>query len=52
MSRKGGSTSGFFANFIVGKDKSMVKFSFWGVLALESAWSDEQALPTKDTVVG
>ena len=24
----------FFANFIVGKDKSMVKFSFWGVLAL------------------
>ena len=25
---------GFFANFIVGKDKSMVKFSFLGVLAL------------------
>ena len=26
--------SGFFANFIVGKDKSMVKVSFLGVLAL------------------
>ena len=25
---------GFFANFIVGKDRSMVKFSFLGVLAL------------------
>ena len=25
---------GFFANFIVGKDKSMVKFSFWGTCPL------------------
>ena len=34
-SRKGGSTSGVFADFIVGKDKSMVKLLFVGVLDLE-----------------
>ena len=31
---------GFFVNFIVGKDNSMVKFPFWGVLALSGTWCE------------
>ena len=32
--QEGRTDVGFFADFIVGKDKSMVKFSFLGALAL------------------